>query len=97
MGQYTDKMTQKCVKMSLFVRVVTHYGSNESNDSLGVFSVPDSVVEAKTPISLSNSWIRIGTKYGMGSKRHKPTICPSKNCWQKKGKNVPLLVNFHPK
>ena len=39
MGQYTDKMTQKCVKMSLFVRVVTHYGSNESNDSLGVFSV----------------------------------------------------------
>ena len=25
--------------MSLFVRVVTHYGSNESNDSLGVFSV----------------------------------------------------------
>ena len=24
--------------MSLFVRVVTHYGSNESNDSLGVFS-----------------------------------------------------------
>ena len=38
MGQYTDKMTQKCVKMSLFVRVVTHYGSNESNDSLGVFS-----------------------------------------------------------
>ena len=38
-GQYTDKMTQKCVKMSLFVRVVTHYGSNESNDSLGVFSV----------------------------------------------------------
>ena len=37
-GQYTDKMTQRCVKMSLFVRVVTHYGSNESNDSLGVFS-----------------------------------------------------------
>ena len=25
--------------MSLFVRVVTHFGSNESNDSLGVFSV----------------------------------------------------------
>ena len=24
--------------MSLFVRVVAHYGSNESNDSLGVFS-----------------------------------------------------------
>ena len=23
--------------MSLFVRVVTHYGSNESNDSLGVY------------------------------------------------------------
>ena len=40
-GQYTDKMTQKCVKMSLFVRVVTHYGSNESNDSLGVFSVDE--------------------------------------------------------
>ena len=38
MGQYTDKMTQKCVKISLFVRIVTHYGSNESNDSLGVFS-----------------------------------------------------------
>ena len=36
-GQYTDKMTQKCVKMSLFVCVVTHYGSNESNDSLRVF------------------------------------------------------------
>ena len=26
--------------MSLFVRVVIHYGSNESNDSLGVFSAP---------------------------------------------------------
>ena len=25
--------------MSLFVRVVAHYGSNESNDSLRVFSV----------------------------------------------------------
>ena len=24
--------------MSLFVRVVTHYSSNEANDSLGVFS-----------------------------------------------------------
>ena len=40
MGQYTDKMTQKCVKKSLFVRVlVTHCGSDESGDSLGVFSV----------------------------------------------------------
>ena len=39
MGQYTDKMTQKYVKMSLFVRVVTHYGSNESNDSFGFFCV----------------------------------------------------------
>ena len=39
MGQFTDKMTQKCVKMSLFDRVVTHFGSNESNDSHGVFSV----------------------------------------------------------
>ena len=31
-------MTQKCVENESFVRVVTHYGSNESNDSLGVFS-----------------------------------------------------------
>ena len=38
MGQYTDKMTQKCVKMSLFVRVlVTHCGSDESGDLLRGF------------------------------------------------------------
>ena len=36
-GHYTDKMTQKYVKMSLFVRVVTHYGSDES---FGFFCVP---------------------------------------------------------
>ena len=38
-GQYTDKMTQKCVKNESFCPCSdTHYGSNESNDSLGVFS-----------------------------------------------------------
>ena len=31
--------------MSLFVRLVTHYGSNESNDSLGVFSEHGEVVD----------------------------------------------------
>ena len=36
-GQYTDKMTQTYVKMSHFVRELTHYGSNESNDSFGFF------------------------------------------------------------
>ena len=43
MGQYTDKMTQKYVKMSLFIRVVTHFGSNESNDSFGFFCVVASI------------------------------------------------------
>ena len=40
-GQYstrTNWLKNVWKKMSLFVRVVTHYGSNESNDSLGVFS-----------------------------------------------------------
>ena len=40
-------------KIRLFVRVVTHYGSNESNDSLGVFSVwPRSGVRSRTRANL---------------------------------------------
>ena len=35
-GQNDSNM---CEKWVFFVRVLTHYGSNESNDSLGVFSV----------------------------------------------------------
>ena len=39
-GSVHGQMTQKCVKKSLFVRVlVTHCGSDESGDSLGVFRV----------------------------------------------------------
>ena len=39
-GQYTDKMIQKYVKnVFFFVRVVTQYGPNESNDSFGFFCV----------------------------------------------------------
>ena len=35
-GQNDSKYVKK---MSLFVRVVTHYGSHESNDSFGFFCV----------------------------------------------------------
>ena len=48
MGQYT--VTQKCVKNES-VRVVTHHDSNESNDSLGVFSA---VVTPFTKINFSS-------------------------------------------
>ena len=34
---YTDKKTHFSHILSHFVRVLTHYGSNESNDSLGFF------------------------------------------------------------
>ena len=37
-GHYTDKKTHF---LSHFVRVLTHYGSNESNDSFGFFCVRD--------------------------------------------------------
>ena len=37
MGHYTDKKTHFYMFLSHFVRVLTHYGSNESNDSFGFF------------------------------------------------------------
>ena len=50
-GQYTDKMTQKCVRNeSICPWVVTHYCSNESNDSLGVFSVWSTTLSLTDPI-----------------------------------------------
>ena len=36
---HTDKMIQNLSKVSHFVNVVTHHGSNESSDSLGIFYV----------------------------------------------------------
>ena len=38
-GHYTDKKTHFYIFLSHFVRVLTHYGSNESNDSFGFFCV----------------------------------------------------------
>ena len=38
-GSVHGQNDSKYVKMSLFVRVVTHYGSNASNDSFGFFCV----------------------------------------------------------
>ena len=51
-GQYTDKMTQKYVKNESFVRVVTHYGSNESYDSFGFFC--ENVNDALAPLNKKN-------------------------------------------
>ena len=39
-GHYTDKKTHFYIFFSHFVRVLTHYGSNESNDSFGFFCEP---------------------------------------------------------
>ena len=36
-GHYMDKKTHFLHFLSHFVRVVTHYGSDESNDSFGFF------------------------------------------------------------
>ena len=67
---YTDKKIHFHTFLSHFVRVLTHYGSNESNDSLGFFCSFLCMKEKKTMVTPNkSSWTILISAFGTKERR----------------------------